>query len=148
MTPQTTALVAELRAKREAATPGEWEAKSDRRRWNPNFIEAPKAHIADVMPCTLVDKKNDPEAKANAALIVAAVNALPTLLSALEEQAEEIGRLEAGIKRLMMAYVRLLEVGRDRILDLGGDCDPVDVMEAGDPSLRAARALNPGGDRG
>jgi hypothetical protein len=50
-------------------------------------------------------------------------------------------RLRKGLTDLGRAYVRLLEIGRDRIMDLGGACDPVDVMEAGDPALRAARAL-------
>jgi len=47
----------------------------------------------------------------------------------------------ADFKALYRAYVRLLEAGRDRILLLGGDCDPVDVMEASDADLRAARSL-------
>lgn len=58
-----------------------------------------------------------------------------------------ISELEAGTKRLMFAYVNTLESGRDRILSLGGQCDPVDVMEANDPALRAARALLAGGKR-
>jgi hypothetical protein len=36
-------------------------------------------------------------------------------------------------------YVNTLEAGRDRIASLGGECDPVDVMEHGDPHLRKAR---------
>jgi hypothetical protein len=44
-----------------------------------------------------------------------------------------------ALKRLDRAYVRTLENGRDRIRMLGGDCDPVDVMERGDPDLREAR---------
>lgn len=46
----------------------------------------------------------------------------------------------AALKKLCSAYVNLLEIGRDRIIGLGGTCDAVDVMEAGDPALRAARA--------
>lgn len=45
----------------------------------------------------------------------------------------------AAFKALYHAYVRLLESGRDRIIDLGGTCDPVDVMEANDVNLQAAR---------
>lgn len=41
-------------------------------------------------------------------------------------------------KALYRAYVRLLESGMDRIRDLGGSCDPVDVMEANDVDLQAA----------
>ena len=62
------------------------------------------------------------ECEANARLIAAA----PDLL--------------AELKRLSLAYVGLLESGRDRIIFLGGQCDPVDVMEAGDPSLKSAKA--------
>jgi len=43
------------------------------------------------------------------------------------------------LKRLYQAYVGTLETGRDRIIALGGTCDAVDVMEAGDPALRAVR---------
>lgn len=44
--------------------------------------------------------------------------------------------LLAEIKRLRLAYVNLMETGYDRIIALGGSCDPVDVMEAGDPAIR------------
>jgi hypothetical protein len=53
-------------------TPGPWTAKKDRRRWNPSYVETARAHVADVMPCSVVDKKNDLEAEANAHLISAA----------------------------------------------------------------------------
>lgn len=55
---------------------------------------------------------------ANAYLIAAA----PELLTALKD--------------LRRAYINLLESGRDRIIAIGGTCDPVDVMEANDPWLR------------
>lgn len=45
-----------------------------------------------------------------------------------------------ALRDLIRAYVNLLENGRERIMFLGGQCDPVDVMEASDPNLRAARA--------
>lgn len=44
------------------------------------------------------------------------------------------------LKNMVRAYVRLLEAGKDRIESLGGDCDPVDRMEAGDSNLRTAKA--------
>ncbi len=47
----------------------------------------------------------------------------------------------ADFKALYRAYVRLLESGRDRIKDLGGSSDPVDVMEANDADLQAARRV-------
>jgi hypothetical protein len=67
------------------------------------------------------------EAVANAAYIVKACNTFPDLVKALE--------------KLSLAYVNLLEIGRDRIIALGGSCDPVDVMETGDPSLRDVREV-------
>jgi len=60
--------------------------------------------------------------KANARLIAAA----PELLSELV--------------KLRRAYVNLLEAGKDRITSLGGECDPVDMMERSDPALTSARA--------
>lgn len=45
------------------------------------------------------------------------------------------------LKNLHRNYVNLLEAGRDRIVALGGDCDPVDRMEQDDPHLRAAKAV-------
>jgi len=65
---------------------------------------------------------SEEEAEANAKLISAA----PELLNEL--------------KSLYRAYVRLLEAGHDRILSLGGDCDPVDKMESEDQNLRSAQA--------
>jgi hypothetical protein len=57
-----------------------------------------------------------------------------------ERLKEEVERLRAEIGYLDKAYVNLLEAGRDKIIDLGGDCDPVEVMEKADPALRRARA--------
>ena len=48
--------------------------------------------------------------------------------------------LRQSLGSMIHAYVRLLDCGRDRILDLGGQCDPLDVLEANDPWLRDARA--------
>lgn len=45
------------------------------------------------------------------------------------------------LRALRQAYVRLLEAGRDRIRDLGGACDPVDVMERNDVDLRRVDAF-------
>ena len=53
--------------------------------------------------------------------------------------AKEATDLREPMRNLCRAYVRLLESGRDRIVSLGGDCDLVDVMEANDTDLRAAR---------
>lgn len=74
------------------------------------------------------------------------------MLSRMQKQMAEISasrglkleRLRAALQDLARAYVNLLEAGMDRIISLGGDCDPVDVMERGDPYLRKAReALRP-----
>lgn len=61
---------------------------------------------------------------------------------------ERDDELLKALKDLSRAYVRLLESGRDRIKALGGDCDPVDVMERADRYLiqakeAIARAENP-----
>lgn len=68
------------------------------------------------------------------------------LLNEINERrkaAEPVAQGEAddrkALRDLYKAYMRLLEAGMDRITSLGGDCDPVDVMEAGDPALIAAR---------
>ena|ERR1700761_3547849 len=47
---------------------------------------------------------------------------------------------QTALRDLYLAYVRLLEAGRDRIRDLGGECDAVDVMERDDPALIRARS--------
>ncbi len=60
-----------------------------------------------------------------------------TVPNATPAQAVDLG----DFKALYRAYVRLLESGRDRIRDLGGTCDPVDVMEANDVDLQAARRV-------
>jgi Lar family restriction alleviation protein len=51
----------------------------------------------------------------------------------------EVRELVEGYRSLYRAYVNTLEVARDRIRELGGECDPVDVMERGDPALSLAR---------
>lgn len=52
-----------------------------------------------------------------------------------------IAELEKALKYLMRHYVGQLENARDRIVSLGGQCDPVDVMEQGDPHLRIVRQV-------
>lgn len=61
----------------------------------------------------------------------------PAEVAALQAEVERLR--EAG-QKLYRGYVNVLEIGRDRIIALGGSCDPVDVMEGGDPVLIAARA--------
>lgn len=84
----------------------------------------------------VVIAKLDPgtvQAVHDSSLLVAAVNALPALL-------DEVEGMRGELQRLYQGYVNMLELGRDRIIALGGTCDPVDVMEEGDPVLRSARA--------
>eukprot|EP00112_Aurelia_sp_Birch-Aquarium-sp1_P009011 Seg20091.1 transcript_id=Seg20091.1/GoldUCD/mRNA.D3Y31 product="hypothetical protein" protein_id=Seg20091.1/GoldUCD/D3Y31 len=45
-----------------------------------------------------------------------------------------------SFKDLYLAYILLLEKGKERIEALGGDCDSVETMEKNTPSLRVARA--------
>jgi hypothetical protein len=59
---------------------------------------------------------------------------------AASQQAAPNADLVELIRTLYRGYVNTLEGGRDKILDLGGDCDPVERMEADDPVLRKARA--------
>lgn len=59
-------------------------------------------------------------------------------------QAQRINDLEDALRHLIKAYVSLIEAAHERITELCGSCDDVDVMEAFDPRLRQARAaLNP-----
>lgn len=46
-----------------------------------------------------------------------------------------------ALKTLRHRYLVLLEIGRDRIRDYGGECDPLEVMERGDFSLKDADAV-------
>lgn len=67
----------------------------------------------------------------------------PYLQDEIEQRAlliTEAPNLLDELKQMVRAYVRLLESGRDRIRDLGGDCDSVDAMDKNDPNLIAARA--------
>ena len=45
------------------------------------------------------------------------------------------------LKKLRRAYVSLLETGRDRIIQYGGQCDSVEAMEAADPYLKSSSAV-------
>ena len=76
--------------------------------------------------------------------ILSCVNAC----AGMEDPAKEIAEMRMQRDELLEAlddlykgYVFVLVAGRDRIIDLGGQCDPVDVMEIGDPRLASARAV-------
>jgi hypothetical protein len=73
----------------------------------------------------------------------AAAHAISEASKAMDERDQALAReakMRVALQRLYRAYVRLIEAGMDRITSLGGKCDPVDVMEASDPELQAARA--------
>lgn len=53
--------------------------------------------------------------------------------------ADDVAGLIEAMKMLMRGYVNTLEGGRDRIVFLGGQCDPLDKLEACDANLRIAR---------
>lgn len=85
----TTTLIAELREKLAKATPGPWEAR-----------EAPDGYFQDMniirpdglaVACAVMNGDiTRTETWDNASLIVAAINALPTILDTLESQRREI----------------------------------------------------------
>lgn len=95
-------------------TPGPWWVSKT----FPARVAGKREGHTFVSDCLGGESEDDAETLANATLIAAA----PELLDQL--------------KKLRRAYVSLLESGRDRIINLGGTCDPVDVMEANDPNLR------------
>lgn len=66
---------------------------------------------------------------------------IATLEATNAAQAEQLANLESALRRLYRGYVNTVENGRSRIIDLGGECDPVDVMEQSDPLLIEMRAL-------
>ena len=67
-------------------------------------------------------------------------DALKSTAQPANNRAQDVNaELVEAFDKLYKKYVNLLEAGRDRILELGGTCDPVDVMEMSDPGLRDAR---------
>jgi len=72
------------------------------------------------------------------------ISALLDELAALRKENEGLktdgDRWHRALKHLMRGYVSTLEVARDRILFLGGECDQLERMIHGDPYLIAARA--------
>jgi hypothetical protein len=59
------------------------------------------------------------------------------IIARLQAQRDE---LLHELQLMCGAYVNLLQAGRDRIVELRGHCDAVDVMERSDIHLRSARA--------
>ncbi|ULQ45935.1 hypothetical protein JN531_012580 [Flagellatimonas centrodinii] len=52
--------------------------------------------------------------------------------------ADDVTEAVEVLRKLKRAYVGLIESARDRIINLGGDCDPVDRMTRDDPNLTEA----------
>ncbi len=71
---------------------------------------------------------------------VGAVFAVNALCDAYEDIAKQRDELLAALEKMNRAYVILMESARDRICDLGGECDGIEVMEINDPYLRESRA--------
>ena len=63
------------------------------------------------------------------------------LEKAVEAAGQQNAALQSELLTLYQGYVNQLESGRDKIIALGGDCDPVDVMERNDPWLISARKV-------
>ena len=108
-------------------TPGPWYVGTEFNDQGRHIYAAQKVRHEDgdewhpLIACTDDDERLV-DWQANARLIAAA----PDLLDEL--------------KRLRRAYVSLLETGRDRIIQAGGQCDTVEAMEAADPHLKSSLA--------
>lgn len=90
-----------------------------------------------------IEAHSDNSSAVNAALDAGGIVEIERYITTDQAEAYANARIREALLPLIQGYVNLLESGRDRIISLGGDCDPVDVMEASDPYLRAARALIP-----
>ncbi len=51
---------------------------------------------------------------------------------------KKIETLRNALNDLLFGYQQLMETGFHRIRDLGGTCDPVHIMYANSPDVRAA----------
>ena len=86
-----------------AATPGPWEVSERTKDWRPQVVSTEHGPI-----CTMhIPEVGD--ADSNAALIVAAVNALPELV-------ERVKRYEAALKKIDAGHLPDLE-GKPNVLD-------------------------------
>jgi hypothetical protein len=78
----------------------------------------------------------DPRTHADGRLIAAA----PMLRAEIERLTAALAEAREVIRNIERGYCRSLEAGRDRIIFLGGDCDPLERMIGDDPDIRDARA--------
>ena len=58
----------------------------------------------------------------------------------VEQLTKQRDELLAALEEMNRGYVILMESARNRICDLGGECDSIEVMKRNDPYLRESRA--------
>lgn len=80
------------------------------------------------------------DADSDSAAVAEAIRAREEAIAQVSGLQLQVAGLVEALESLIKGYVSLLEAGMDRITSLGGDCDPVPVMEQNDPWLRDARA--------
>lgn len=68
-----------------------------------------------------------------------AIRERDALQQRLNERDERIDLLEGLLQKMLKAMKRAYQAGRDRITDLGGDCDSVERMMNTDLSVQEAR---------
>ena len=114
---------------------GEWYASTPRG-YNPTLTEAFQAGAAsrDAEVTNLAALGSSYLNRANAAELE-----LDQLRQQLSDHIKREMMLRNALNKMNRAYVTLIENARDRIITLGGDCDPVDVMERADPNLLESR---------
>lgn len=138
-------------------TPEPWAIDPDDRpnmHWNNHIVSEANPNIAICFMAHDGTEQNE-RGEANARRVVACVNAcagidtelleiiadndktLAGVIANVEKQRDE---LLAALEKMNRAYVILMESARDRICDLGGECDGIEVMERNDPYLRESRA--------
>lgn len=70
-----------------------------------------------------------------------AAGTVDELVKALEAKDKLIAELTDSLKQTVSGYKSCLRTGHERILDLGGDCDPPEVMIAGNTDIQQAEKL-------
>ena len=59
----------------------------------------------------------------------------------INDLTNERDEAHGALRALSRAYVALMDNARERIVQAGGECDSLEVMERGDPYLRKAREV-------
>lgn len=95
---------------------------------------------ADIkMAIDIVDQFDEPQADHVACVLIGCGNEITRLRQQVATLTEQRDMAVEALRKMNRAYVSLMENGRDRIVMLGGECDPVDVMERADPALIEAK---------